>query len=145
MHYKLTLQNHVDGITSRTWAFTTPAVLGRDPTATICIDHDSISRKHCQFTTNIEEALVIRDLGSLNGTYVDDIRIQHETLMPGQVIQIGALRLQIAFSTEDEVQRKPTPKATGSVTETKAMPTMKAPVAAKPKGLLQSLIEIFRS
>ena len=145
MHYKLTLQNHVDGITSRTWAFTTPAVLGRDPSVAICIDHDSVSRKHCQFTTNIDDALVIRDLGSLNGTYLDDVRVQHETLMPGQVIQIGALRLQIAFSTEDEVQRKPIRKATGSVTETKAMPTMTAPVVVKSKGLWQSLLDIFRS
>ncbi len=38
----------------------------------------------------------------MNGTYVDDQKIQQATLMPGKVIQIGALMLKIEFSDAPE-------------------------------------------
>jgi pSer/pThr/pTyr-binding forkhead associated (FHA) protein len=132
MIYKLTLLEPVEGITTQRWTFSPPAVLGREPGSAICIDHDSISRKHCQFTTNSDEALVIKDLGSRNGTYVDDVRIHHETLMPGQTIQIGALRLQIAFSTEEEIVRRAVVKPKGSVTETRPMQKIQPPQPEPP-------------
>ncbi|GIW97518.1 MAG: hypothetical protein KatS3mg111_0851 [Pirellulaceae bacterium] len=102
MHYTLTLQNHVEGLHVRSWSFTPPVTVGRDPTCDVCINHDSISRKHCQFQTNAEGALVVRDLGSMNGTYVDDRKVQQTVLMPGQIIQLGALTLRIDFAEEHE-------------------------------------------
>ncbi len=133
MVYKLTLQNHVEGLSQNRWVFTPPAVAGREPDSQLCIEHDSISRKHCQFSLNAEGALVIKDLDSMNGTYVDDTRVQHATLMPGQLIQIGALRLRIDFSDKDgdEVQTPPA-RPKGSVFATQPMPTFR-PVPLPPE------------
>lgn len=132
MHYKLILENHVDGLQQRSWSFRPPTVLGRDPGADLCIDHDSISRKHCQFSLNAEEALVIKDLESTNGIYVDDNRVHHAILMPGQTIQIGALIVSVDFSTEEEVHSSRKAKAQGSVYSTQPMETFR-PVPLPPE------------
>lgn len=108
MNYKLILQNHVEGIQAQAWTFQAPATVGRDPNCDVCIEHDSISRKHCQFSINVHEALVVKDLESMNGTYLDDRRVQNAVLMPGQIVQIGALLLQIEFSDDASA---PPPKA----------------------------------
>ena len=122
MHYQLVLQNHVEGLKGKKWTFTAPCIVGRDPSCDLCFDHDSISRKHCQFSLNGEEALVIKDLESMNGIYVDDRRVQHATLMPHQLLQIGALIMQIEFL--DEEPRQPTARAAGSTYATQPMKTI---------------------
>ena len=138
MIYKLNLQNNVDGLTARSWTFKPPVVVGRDPTSEVCIDHHSISRKHCQFSFNGEGALVIKDLSSMNGIYVDDNRIQQQILSPNQIIQIGAIRLQVEFSTEDEhaatPRHKPRQNPQGSVDTTQPMQTFSfdSPPPEKP-------------
>ncbi|NND99011.1 MAG: FHA domain-containing protein [Pirellulaceae bacterium] len=74
----------------------------------MCIDHSSISRSHCQFSLNGEGALVVKDLNSTNGIYVENERVKQKILVPNQIVQIGALRLKVEFSTEDEqVAAKP--------------------------------------
>ncbi len=132
MIYKLVLQNSVSGISQKNWIFHPPAVAGREPGSPLCIEHDSISRKHCQFSLNGEGALVLKDLESMNGTYVDDRRIQQATLMPGQLIQIGALRLKIDFSGEEEEQLPVAAKPKGSVYQTQPMETFR-PVPLPPE------------
>ncbi len=132
MHFKLHLQNHVDGLDEKHWTFTPPVLVGRDPNSDLCIDHDSISRKHCQFQLNGEGALVIKDLDSMNGIYTNDRKVDQATLMPGQVVQVGALVLQVDF-TDEESPAKPTrPKPAGSVYATQPMQTFK-PVPLPPE------------
>ena len=123
MIYKLILQNNVDGLAARSWTFKPPVVVGRDPNSGVCIEHHSISRQHCQFSLNGEGALVVKDLNSMNGIYVDDNRVQQKILMPKQIVQIGAVRLQVEVSTEDEHATAPKPKPQGSVTSTQPMQT----------------------
>jgi pSer/pThr/pTyr-binding forkhead associated (FHA) protein len=132
MYYKLILQNHVEGLDTSSWRFTPPAVVGREPNSQVCIEHDSISRKHCQFAFNGEGALTVKDLESMNGTYVDDNRVQHATLMPGQIVQIGTLRLKVEFSSEAEELDAPARKPRGSVYTTQPMETFR-PVPLPPE------------
>jgi pSer/pThr/pTyr-binding forkhead associated (FHA) protein len=96
------------------------------------MEHDSISRKHCQFVLNSDGALVVKDLESMNGTYVDDSRVQHATLMPGQLIQIGALRLKIDFSDDEELTSPPLKKPQGNVHATQPMNSFR-PVPLPPE------------
>ncbi len=141
MIYKLKLQNQVDGLTTKSWTFRPPTVVGRDPSSGICIEHDSISRKHCQLSQNSDGALVVKDLDSKNGTYIDDERIHSKTLMPGESIQIGALRLEVVFSTEDELPAMPPPRPKGSVTETQPMKRIDALPPPPVKSWWRRLIE----
>jgi pSer/pThr/pTyr-binding forkhead associated (FHA) protein len=71
------------------------SVLGRDPTATVYLHDDEVSRRHAILTVG-EGLSAIEDLGSSNGTFVDDERIEGETgIHPGQRVRIGRTVLEL--------------------------------------------------
>src|SRR5690242_14232028 len=64
--------------------------LGRSRTATVRVDHESVSRTHAMLTFKRGDAIV-KDLNSSNGTYVGGRRVVNETrLSDGDRIQLGA-------------------------------------------------------
>jgi pSer/pThr/pTyr-binding forkhead associated (FHA) protein len=65
---------------------------GRHPDSDIFLDDVTVSRKHATFRREGDEFLV-RDVGSLNGTYVNRERIDEATLKTGDEVQIGKFRL----------------------------------------------------
>ena len=62
--------------------------LGRSPKCDIQIDQESVSRAHSKIT-NAGRSVRIRDLGSTNGTYVNDELVEERTLADGDFIKIG--------------------------------------------------------
>jgi predicted component of type VI protein secretion system len=66
-------------------------VVGRDPTCDISHDHALLSRRHAEFVAAADRVLV-RDLGSRNGVFVNGERTAEQTLEPGDIVQIGPLR-----------------------------------------------------
>jgi pSer/pThr/pTyr-binding forkhead associated (FHA) protein len=66
--------------------------VGRHPGNDIFLDDVTVSRKHAQFLRTAE-GFAVRDVGSLNGTYVDRERIDGEAqLHTGEEVQIGKFR-----------------------------------------------------
>src|SRR4051812_34355962 len=65
---------------------------GRRPDSDIFLDDVTVSRKHAEFVRRGEEFLV-RDVGSLNGTYVQRDRIDEIVLRDGDEVQIGKFRM----------------------------------------------------
>ncbi|HEY3437033.1 MAG TPA: FHA domain-containing protein [Actinotalea sp.] len=65
---------------------------GRSPQADIFLDDVTVSRKHVEFVREGEEFLV-RDVGSLNGTYVNRTRIDRAVLHADDEVQIGKFRM----------------------------------------------------
>lgn len=65
---------------------------GRHPDSDIFLDDVTVSRRHAVFVKQ-EREYVVRDIGSLNGTYVNRARIDEATLEPGDEVQIGKFRL----------------------------------------------------
>lgn len=65
---------------------------GRSPESDIFLDDVTVSRKHAVFTRE-GEAFTVRDVGSLNGTYVNRERIDTTALRTGDEVQIGKFRL----------------------------------------------------
>ena len=63
-------------------------VLGRDFTCDVRLPGDQMSRQHAEIT-NESAMLVIADLKSMNGTYVDGSRISRAPIDEGSVIRIG--------------------------------------------------------
>jgi pSer/pThr/pTyr-binding forkhead associated (FHA) protein len=57
----------------------------------IRIDDPGVSRHHAEILLGRE--VVLRDLRSTNGTYVDGVQVGEIVLAEGNVIQIGATRL----------------------------------------------------
>jgi hypothetical protein len=66
---------------------------GRHPESDIFLDDITVSRRHAEITHSAEGEFVLRDVGSLNGTYVNRERIEEARLSPGDELQIGKFKL----------------------------------------------------
>jgi hypothetical protein len=56
------------------------------------IEDPSVSGSHCQVVVN-GGTVIIKDLGSTNGTLINNARIQEAVLQPGQVLRLGAVEM----------------------------------------------------
>ena len=65
---------------------------GRHPESEIFLDDVTVSRRHAEFHRDGYE-FSVRDVGSLNGTYVNRDRIDQVSLKDGDEVQIGKYRL----------------------------------------------------
>lgn len=65
---------------------------GRAPDSDIFLDDVTVSRRHAEFT-RAAQGFLVRDVGSLNGTYVNRERIEEVLLADGDEVQIGKYRL----------------------------------------------------
>jgi len=65
---------------------------GRHPDSDIFLDDVTVSRKHALFVSS-GDGYLVRDSGSLNGTYVNRERIDEAELHTGDEVQIGKFRL----------------------------------------------------
>ncbi len=65
---------------------------GRHPSSDIFLDDVTVSRRHAVFART-GEGYEVRDVGSLNGTYVNRERIDQQRLGQGDEVQIGKFRL----------------------------------------------------
>jgi pSer/pThr/pTyr-binding forkhead associated (FHA) protein len=66
--------------------------IGRDPGSAIFLDDITVSRKHAIFERR-DGAWFIRDIGSLNGTYVNGEQVEQTKLATGDEVQIGKFKL----------------------------------------------------
>lgn len=76
-----------------------PAYIGRVAGNAVRIDDASVSRLHCSLSLRSGGVVVIADLGSANGTYVNDQilgRDEARTLKPGDVVGVGDLKLTVS-------------------------------------------------
>ncbi len=65
---------------------------GRHPSSDIFLDDVTVSRRHAEFVRG-DSGYHVRDVGSLNGTYVNRERIDEATLAGGDEVQVGKYRL----------------------------------------------------
>jgi hypothetical protein len=67
-------------------------LIGRSPDCDVFLDDVTVSRQHAELLRE-GETFTIRDLGSLNGTYVNRKRIESAVLEDDDEVQIGKYRL----------------------------------------------------
>jgi len=65
---------------------------GRHPESDIFLDDVTVSRRHAE-VRRAEGRFLVRDLGSLNGTYVNRERVDETELANGDEVQIGKFKL----------------------------------------------------
>ncbi len=73
--------------------------LGRHPDSEIMLDDITVSRRHASIERT-DEGYVVSDAGSLNGTYVNQERIDRAVLHHGDELQVGKFRL-VLFERAD--------------------------------------------
>ena len=69
--------------------------LGREGDNEILVPHDSISRHHCEVWLT-DEAVLVRDLGSHNGTFVEESRVEEAQIFTGQTLRVGDVQMVLA-------------------------------------------------
>jgi len=65
---------------------------GRHPESDIFLDDITVSRRHAEIVRGEPDFRIV-DMGSLNGTYVNKLRVEEADLSSGDEIQIGKFRL----------------------------------------------------
>ncbi len=86
--------------TDSTQTFRLPAgamkTVGRATGSDFIVDAAMVSRVHCRLTADPAGELVVEDLDSTNGTFVNDQRVQRAILASGDRLRIGRCELSIA-------------------------------------------------
>ena len=77
-------------------------IVGRDPECTVWLDASGVSRRHARIrTVRGDDAVVLEDLGSKNGTLVGNAPITGQVrVTDGAVIQIGSVELKLRIWSE---------------------------------------------
>src|ERR1700733_2820615 len=81
-------------------------LVGRKEDSDIRLDHKSISKLHCVIVKT-DGLLLIRDLGSTNGTRVNGQRVRRAALLPNDTLSVATLRFQVKFGIELEKESAP--------------------------------------
>jgi hypothetical protein len=82
-------------------------LLGRGPDSDFRIIDPSVSSSHCQIEVGAG-TVIIRDLGSTNGTFVNQTRIREALLKPGQTVRLGGVEM-VLHPAPAEAQAVPAP------------------------------------
>jgi ABC-type multidrug transport system ATPase subunit/ABC-type multidrug transport system permease subunit len=99
-----------------------PRVLGRDESCDIPLIGEGISRRHAQITRR-GAMLVVEDLGSANGTWLNGNLIAGPAaLSAGDVLGIGTLRLEVTADGRLKLQTAPVAATSGSTATTRVIP-----------------------
>ncbi|HEY2129686.1 MAG TPA: FHA domain-containing protein [Streptosporangiaceae bacterium] len=77
---------------------------GRHRDSHIFLDDVTVSRRHAEFYRR-GDRFTVRDVGSLNGTYVNQERIEEAPLIGGDEVQIGKFRLVFLTGRRPQVER----------------------------------------
>ncbi|HEY1663981.1 MAG TPA: FHA domain-containing protein [Verrucomicrobiae bacterium] len=95
--------------------------IGRVDDNTFQIVDPSVSSHHCEVLLRGSEIL-IRDLNSTNGTFINDARISESVLKPGQTLRLGQIELKLEAEGAPAAAGAPSPLPKKQVDATMVMP-----------------------
>jgi pSer/pThr/pTyr-binding forkhead associated (FHA) protein len=76
--------------------------VGRGPGATLRLPDVTVSRFHAELRY-VDDGWMLRDLGSMNGTYVNDLRITTTVrVRPGDRVAFGAVRFSLTWMDQPQ-------------------------------------------
>ena len=100
-------------------------IVGRAPASDIPVIDPTISRRHAEISTDDNgHAIVVRDLGSSNGTFVNGTRVESAPLAPGDVVAFG----KVSFRIQESLPPAPT-LSDGAVAESQPGATIVRPIS----------------
>jgi predicted component of type VI protein secretion system len=106
-------------VDSAEFALKLPAVVGRSREVEVNLTHPLVSRRHCELR-EVGGKLVVRDLGSLNGTFVGSDRVEEAVLRPGELLTVGTVTFRAiyempveAFDAPLKIKPNATPQISG--------------------------------
>jgi pSer/pThr/pTyr-binding forkhead associated (FHA) protein len=107
-------------------------IIGRHTDCQIRIPDVSVSRQHCEVAV-ADGRVVVRDLGSSNGTYVNRRRISSTELAPADLINVGKFIFVVRLDGKPEAIDSDDALEDGMATQVAATVTAPQPVVTPPK------------
>lgn len=101
-----------------------PLVVGRRSSSDLRLPDSSVSGRHAAFEW-VDDDVVVRDLGSTNGTWIDNERVPRAVLKDDDTVRLGLVPVRIRLVFE-QVAPVPPPPAAGE-------PELDEPVARAPR------------
>src|SRR6266850_6655136 len=83
-------------------------LVGRKEDCDLNLDHKSISKLHCVIAKT-DGLLLVRDLGSTNGTRVNGQRVRRAALLPNDTLAVANVKYRVQFGPELEPEPLPLP------------------------------------
>ncbi len=94
----------VSGVTfGKVFPLSGVTVIGRAPECDLSIPTDEISRRHAELRVS-QDGVMVEDLGSANGTFVNDRRVTRELLKHGDELRFDQLRFQLIAPGKEMLQ-----------------------------------------
>lgn len=117
-------------------------IIGRHATCHICLPSKSVSRRHAQVYID-GASVVLRDLGSSHGTYVNGQRVERADLRDGDVVSIGGVQMRFeggvpaaayphAAPAAQDIVVTAEPASPGGAAPTEPLPPYGEPVGPAP-------------
>ena len=75
-----------------------PAVVGRSSQASVYLNDRFVSRRHCEID-QLDDTLVVRDLGSSHGTFLNGLEVSQANLMPGDRLALGNSSVSVHYGS----------------------------------------------
>ena len=85
-----------------------PVLVGRHPICDMRLESFRVSRRHCTLV-EVDGAVVVRDLGSTNGTWINGRRIKSGWLYAGDEFGIAEIRYRVNADLESPVSTRTSP------------------------------------
>jgi hypothetical protein len=101
-----------------------PSTIGRGRGMGIVLPHPLVSRQHCELFES-DGQLMVKDLGSLNGTFVNNQRVTESPIAPDELLTVGTVTFRAVYDSE----REPSPASAPTVKTAPGEKTVKAPKA----------------
>ena len=81
-----------------------PCIIGRGREATLTLPHPLVSRQHTQISER-DGRLYVKDMGSLNGTFLNNKRLEQEELLePNQLLTLGNVTFRAVYEVANETE-----------------------------------------
>jgi predicted component of type VI protein secretion system len=112
--------------------------LGRNPTNDFRVADASISSFHCEISLEANNKVIVRDLASTNGTYVDNLSTWDGELKVGQSLRLGTVEFRLETAQVAEPAPTPEPVMAGDTESTRQWAKGEKP------GLLGRLTQTLR-
>lgn len=111
------------------------SIVGRKEDCDVRLDHKSVSKQHCVIVKT-DGLLLVRDLGSTNGTRVNGQRVRRAALLPNDQVSFASLRYRVHFGPGEP------PPAPGEHTVHMDLQEMNEMLEKKPAKALESVEEL---
>ena len=83
-----------------------PLVMGRSKKCNVRFADSLMSSKHCEVSLNDKGRIVVKDLNSTNGTFINDVKVEAGHVFIGDVLRVGNINITIDTSKLTRSERE---------------------------------------